>query len=213
MSRALDWAGIALRPIEARDLDKLNAWQNDPETRDLIMGFRGPVRLESTEDWIRNMTDQNLKTRAIFAIRRRGEIAGIAQLQMIDWVLRTAMMGVYVGDRERAAAASARSPSRLILDYGFRALDLHRIGLEVLTSNERAKGLYERLGFAFEGAMRQAYQRGGRREDVEFWGLLQDEWTFEPPPQAQRLHMDGLNRRASTPPRSTPRRSRMSAGR
>ena len=187
MSRALDWAGIALRPIEARDLDKLNAWQNDAETRDLIMGFRGPVRLESTEDWIRNVTEQNLKTRAIFAIRREGEIAGIAQLQMIDWVQRTAMMGVYVGDRDARGGGIGEVAVSLILDYGFRALDLHRIGLEVLASNARAKGLYQRLGFVFEGALRQAYQRGGRREDVENWGLLRGEWSFEPPPQAHRL--------------------------
>ena len=187
MSRALDWANIALRPIEARDLVKLNAWQNDPEIRDLIMGFRGPVRLESTEDWIRNMTDQNLKTRAIFAIRIGGEIAGIAQLQMIDWVQRTAMLGVYVGDREARGGGIGEVAVSLILDYGFRALDLHRIGLEVLGSNERAKRLYERLGFIREGAMRQAYQRGGGREDIEFWGLLRGEWSFEPPPQAQRL--------------------------
>jgi RimJ/RimL family protein N-acetyltransferase len=187
VSRTLDWASVALRPVEARDLEKLNAWQNDPETRDLIMGFRGPVRLESTEDWIRNMTEQNLKTRAIFAIRRGGEIAGVAQLQMIDWVLRTAMLGVYVGDRENRGDGIGEIAVSLILDYGFRALDLHRIGLEVIASNGRAKGLYERLGFVREGVIRQAYQRGGRREDVELWGLLRDEWTFEPPPEAHRL--------------------------
>jgi RimJ/RimL family protein N-acetyltransferase len=187
VSRTLDWANVALRPVESRDLAKLNAWQNDPETRDLIMGFRGPVRLESTEDWIRNMTEQNLKSRAIFAIGLGGEIAGIAQLQLIDWVLRTAMLGVYVGDRESRGGGIGEVAVSLILDYGFRALDMHRIGLEVIASNERAKGLYERLGFVREGVIREAYQRGGRREDVEVWGLLQGEWTFEPPPQAHRL--------------------------
>ena len=117
MSRTLDWAAVSLRPVEARDAERLNAWQNDPEIRDLIMGFRGPVRLESTEDWVRNISDQNLKTRAIFAIRIDGEIAGLAQLQMIDWVQRTAMLGVYVGDRERREERGSRKPQR------FKALE------------------------------------------------------------------------------------------
>jgi RimJ/RimL family protein N-acetyltransferase len=187
VSRTLDWAAVSLRPVEARDAAQLNAWQNDPEIRDLIMGFRGPVRLESTEDWVRNISEQNLKTRAIFAIRIEAEVAGLAQLQMIDWVQRTAMLGVYVGDRERRGGGIGEIAVSLILDYGFKALDLHRIGLEVLGSNARAKRLYERLGFVREGVVRQAYQRGGRREDIELWGLLRDEWTFEPPPRAQRL--------------------------
>jgi RimJ/RimL family protein N-acetyltransferase len=187
VSRTLDWAGVSLRPVEARDAEQLNAWQNDAEIRDLIMGFRGPVRLESTEEWIRNISDQNLKTRAIFAIRIGGDIAGLCQLQSIDWVQRTAMLGVYVGHRERRGGGVGEIAVCLILDYGFKALDMHRIGLEVLASNARAKGLYERVGFVREGVVRQAYQRGGRREDVEIWGLLRDEWTFDPPPEAQRL--------------------------
>jgi UDP-4-amino-4,6-dideoxy-N-acetyl-beta-L-altrosamine N-acetyltransferase len=182
-----DWASLALTPIETRDLDAVNAWQNDPEIRDLIMGFRGPVRRETTAEWIRNLADQNLKTRVVFAIRVAGEIRGVVQLHGIDWVLRTAILGVFVGEARERGAGLGRAAVTLILDYAFNGLDLHRISLEVLASNARAQRLYENLGFVREGSLREAYQRAGAREDVVLYGLLKGEWALRPPAAAHRL--------------------------
>jgi len=187
VNREPEWASIALTPIQADDLDQLNAWQNDAEIRDLIMGFRGPVRLETTAEWIRGVAEQNLKTRAVFAIRFRGALAGVAQLHMLDWVQRTALLGVYVGSPDARGARLGEAAVRLLLDYAFGGLDLHRVGLEVVASNAAAKRLYARLGFVREGVMRQAYQRGGVREDIEYHGMLRSEWTQTPPAVARRL--------------------------
>jgi UDP-4-amino-4,6-dideoxy-N-acetyl-beta-L-altrosamine N-acetyltransferase len=182
-----DWAATALTPVDAGDLGALNAWQNDPEIRDMIMGFRGPVRLETTAEWIRNMADQNLKSRAVFAVRQAGAIKGVAQLQGIDWLQRTAILGIYVGDPADRGAGMGRVATCLVLDYAFNGLDLHRVGLEVVASNAPARRLYERVGFVLEGVLRKAYLRGGQREDVALYGLLRDEWTFAPPAAAHRL--------------------------
>ncbi|WP_068875084.1 MULTISPECIES: GNAT family N-acetyltransferase [unclassified Phenylobacterium] len=183
----IDWTRIALTPIEAEDLESVHAWQNDPEIRDLIMGFRGPVRRETTADWIRNLSDQNLKTRAVFAIRSDGAIRGVAQLHGIDWLQRSAILGIFVGDRNDRGAGLGRGAVALLLDYAFRGLDLHRVSLEVLASNGPARRLYEKLGFASEGVLRQAFLRAGVREDVALYGLLSSEWTFVPPAAARRL--------------------------
>ena len=54
-ANALDtsmWGAVRLTPINAADADRLNAWQNDPEIRDLTMGFRGPVPWQATARWI-----------------------------------------------------------------------------------------------------------------------------------------------------------------
>ena len=166
---------------------QLNAWQNDPEIRDQIMGFRGPVRLETTGEWIAGINAQNLKTRTVFAIRRAGELAGVVQLHSIDWVQRTAMLGVYVGAPGDRGAGLGGAATSLILDYAFNGLDLYRVGLETLASNAAARGLYERLGFVNEGVLRQAFLRGGRREDVALYGLLKPDWIPDLPDTARRL--------------------------
>jgi len=183
---AVDWASVALTPLEAGDLDRLNAWQNDPEIIDLTMGFRGPVSRETTAEWITKVTDEHLKARAVFAIRRGATIVGVVQLQAIDWVQRTATLGVYVGEPGDRGAGLGRAAVCLLLDYAFNGLDLHRIGLEVIASNPAAR-LYESLGFQREGIRREPYLRDGAREDVLLYGLLKDNWITVLPDAARRL--------------------------
>ena len=48
----VDWSGFALTPVHEADVDQLNLWQNDPEIRDLTMGFRGPVQPRTTQEWV-----------------------------------------------------------------------------------------------------------------------------------------------------------------
>jgi UDP-4-amino-4,6-dideoxy-N-acetyl-beta-L-altrosamine N-acetyltransferase len=187
VSDRADWTGTALTPIQAGDVERLNAWQNDPQIRDLIMGFRGPVRLETTADWIRNLADQNLKTRAVFAIRRDGEIKGVAQLQGIDWLQRNATLGVYIGEAGDRGAGLGRIATSLLLDYAFRGLDLGRVALEVIATNASARTLYEQLGFVLEGVLRSAYLSQGARQDVALYGILRSEWTTALPAEARRL--------------------------
>ena len=184
---ATDWSAVELRPIEAGDEALVNAWQNDAEIRDLIMGFRGPVRRETTAEWIRGLADQNLKTRAVFAVHAGGQIRGVAQIHTIDWVLRSAILGIYLGEKQTRGQGIGRIAVSLILDYAFNGLDLHRVMLEVIGSNVGAQRLYEGLGFVREGALREAYQRGGVREDIMLYGLLKPEWAFQLPLEARRL--------------------------
>jgi RimJ/RimL family protein N-acetyltransferase len=184
---ASNWGSVALTPVEAGDLAKLNAWQNDPDVRDQIMGFRGPVRLETTEAWIASIADHNLKTRAVFAVRQGGAIKGVVQLHGIDWVQRTAMLGIYIGEAGDRGAGLGWISTALILDYAFNGLDLARVGLEVLATNVPAEALYEALGFRQEGYLRQAFLKAGVREDVALYGLLKPEWDFDFPADAKRL--------------------------
>ena len=46
--------------------------------------------------------------------------------------------------------------TRLIVDYAFVELGVHRIELEVFAFNPRAIAVYEKLGFVHEGVRRHA---------------------------------------------------------
>ncbi|WP_158742534.1 GNAT family N-acetyltransferase [Acidisphaera sp. L21] len=182
-----DWAAIGLTALEAADAPRIHAWQNDPAIRDLTMGFRGPIASETTVEWIRDLHEQGLRNRAVFGIRHDGVLRGVVQLHTIDWVQRTAMLGLYVGDSADRGAGLGFAATSLILDYGFTGLDLHRIGLSVLATNLAADRLYQRLGFAREGTLRAAYFLAGQRVDVALYAMLQPDWPAKLPPTAKRL--------------------------
>ena len=63
-----------------------------------------------------------------------------------------------------------------VLTYGFTELELHRIEADVAPDNTRSKNLLLKLGFTFEGNLRQRYFFRGQYEDEYYFGLLKDEW-------------------------------------
>ena len=65
---------------------------------------------------------------------------------------------------------------RLILGYGFRELNMHRIELTVFDYNEPAMKLYEKLGFTREGTSRERLRRDGTWYDMHQYAMLEDEW-------------------------------------
>ncbi|WP_458095767.1 GNAT family N-acetyltransferase [Roseomonas sp. WA12] len=184
---ALDWPAIALTPLGAGDVVRLHAWQNEPGLRDLTMGFRGPVAKETTAAWVRGLAEGNLRNRVVFGIRHDQALKGLAQLHSIDWVQRSAMLGLSIGDRADRGAGLGFAAASLLLDYAFAGLDLQRVALSVLHANAAATRLYDRLGFTREGVLRSAFFQAGRREDVVLYGLLRAEWQLSLPPEAARL--------------------------
>lgn len=63
-----------------------------------------------------------------------------------------------------------------ILTYGFTELGLHRIEAHVDAGNTPSRRLLLKLGFTFEGNLRQRYFFHDHFEDEHCFGLLQDEW-------------------------------------
>jgi RimJ/RimL family protein N-acetyltransferase len=64
----------------------------------------------------------------------------------------------------------------LLLEYGFRIWNLHRIWLETNSENTRAIRCYLACGFTEEGRLRQDEWQDGRYIDTVVMGLLHSEW-------------------------------------
>ena len=64
-----------------------------------------------------------------------------------------------------------------MLIHGFETLNLNRIYLYVFETNLRAIHVYEKLGFATEGRLRQAIYRNGRYSDALLMSMLRSEWN------------------------------------
>ncbi len=64
-----------------------------------------------------------------------------------------------------------------VIDWAFRETPAHRLWLDVVTDNDRARHVYERAGFVFEGVLRQSYiATTGKREDLAIMSMLRPEW-------------------------------------
>ena len=64
----------------------------------------------------------------------------------------------------------------LLIDYGFKALNLHNIFLSVVSFNERAIRSYEKIGFKIIGRKREAILRCKERHDMIYMDILHNEF-------------------------------------
>ncbi len=65
---------------------------------------------------------------------------------------------------------------KIVLEYGFKTLHLHRIQALVAKENIPSVKLLLHYGFIKEGTMREDYMVNGKREDSDCYSLLQREW-------------------------------------
>ena len=168
---------VVLRPIAARDADGMWDMCHDPEGNRLT-GTVVEFTREQIDSWCASVADRD--GRADWAITHGSdEYLGEIVLNMIDEHSRSANLRLALrpGQRGRGFGGEAIT---LVLDYAFaqapEGLGLHRVSLDVLSINPRARALYGSLGFVEEGRHREAHRDGERWCDAIDMALLVDEW-------------------------------------
>jgi RimJ/RimL family protein N-acetyltransferase len=156
---------IQLAPLQPKDSAALFRWINDRELVIFNAGFH-PVHARQHDAWMKRVV--NSPDVAIFAIRQtRGDrLIGVCQLHSISPVHRSAELQIRIGDASARGRGLGSEAVRLLVEFGFRDLNLHRIWLRVFRSNTRALRTYAAAGFVKEGIMRDAAFIDGRFVDV-----------------------------------------------
>jgi diamine N-acetyltransferase len=168
---------VTLLPFDERWLGLVHRWINQPEVRSGT-GSQGPVSDYEHHRWYeRLMLDC---TQHVFLIgqgqREQSVPVGVVGLKGLESRSRSAEYWIYIGDLAVRRKGFAEEATRIILDYGFNVLNLHRIFLKVHARNTAAVALYHKLGFVSEGVLRDASFNEGKFVDVICYSLLEDEF-------------------------------------
>jgi RimJ/RimL family protein N-acetyltransferase len=172
-------AGHRLRKPEARDVEALFVFKNDPEIGALLGGHHSGYSRADLASWVE--FHRNAKDEVLYVITDGADTAiGHVGLYKIDPRIGMAEFAIVIGDKSRWGKGLGRACTRFMIEYGFSQLNLRRIYLEVLETNPRAADLYRSLGFVDEGRLRQAQFKSNRYLDVIVMGLLRDEYRRAP---------------------------------
>ncbi|MEG3616819.1 MULTISPECIES: GNAT family N-acetyltransferase [Isoptericola] len=174
---------VRLRPLAARDADRLWESLHDPEGMRLT-GTTASFTREQIDEWASSVAgrDGRFDWAITPAAVRDGELVsdeliGEIVLNDIDPVSRSANLRLQMLPDYRGRGYG-REAIEHVLRFAFEAdqLRLHRVGLDVLSINPRAKALYASLGFVEEGRLRDAYRDGDDWSDAIVMSLLEDEY-------------------------------------
>ncbi|MBO0774458.1 MAG: GNAT family N-acetyltransferase, partial [Actinobacteria bacterium] len=93
---------------------------------------------------------------------------------------RCASLGIALG-REHIGRGYGTDAMRVIVDYGFREMGLHRIQLNVAPFNRGGIRAYLKAGFVEEGRRRESVLHDGRWYDEVLMSILDHEWAARRP--------------------------------
>ncbi len=169
---------VRLRGVDKEDLPLFVSWLNDPDVR-RYLSLYNPLSNAQEEKWFEDLANHCLAEQPLMIEALDNEkwkpLGNISFLN-VDQQSRNAELGLFIGDKEFWGKGIGTKAISLMLDYGFKTLNLHRVYLRVFEPNQRGIHCYEKIGFKHEGNMREAYFLDGEYVDVLFMSILKNEW-------------------------------------
>ena len=166
---------LSPRSIDEADIEKFTQWLNDFEVTDYTRRSGAIMSLEGERKYL---TD-NSNPEATFAIvtLEEDKMIGTVGLEELNYVNRSAVLGIFIGDKEYRSKGYGTEAIRLLLDYGFNYMNLHSIKLNLMSANERAFKCYSKCGFKETGRIRENIFVNGKYYDTITMDILENEFN------------------------------------
>ncbi|XXF76820.1 GNAT family protein [Myxococcaceae bacterium GXIMD 01537] len=176
---------VYFRPLEREDAPALASFVNHPEVRRTVLTHR-PMSVGAEEAFLASLSSSASDIMFAIVLREGGVLLGATGLHKLEPRDRRAEFGLLIGARGHWGQGHGTEATRLMLDYAFGTLNLHKVTLEVFSNNPAGLRVYEKAGFTREGLLRQQHYVEGRYVDGIVMGMLREQWTPFVPPPAER---------------------------
>ena len=168
---------IYLRKMTSEDVDVYHKWRNDVEVMRTTSPSMDVFTWDDTNGFVNQVILHASTSKSYMIVdSQTNRPIGITFLIQIDLKNRNAECIIDIGEKEYWGKGHGGEALKLLLDYAFLEMNLHRVSLRVFSFNEKAIKLYERLGFKQEGISRQFLFREGKWHDLVHMGILQQEY-------------------------------------
>ena len=172
----LEGKTIRLVLLEERHLDDIMKGFNNPEMRKFLGGLI-PLTREAEREWIQ-ACQQQMKNRTgfVFVIEDISDhrFIGSVSLNDVDWLSKSSGMGIAIHSPHDWEKGYGTEAMQLMIDFAWQHLNLRRLELSVHAFNERARHMYEKLGFKFWGTAHRKYFIDGEYHDTHYLEMFRE---------------------------------------
>lgn len=155
---------IEIHPVSSDDLDWLMKLRNGVRN---YLGDNSILGAEDQRKWFNGIKDDpSVRYFIVYETssdsdRRVSSRVGMIRITQIDRANRSACVGGDIHPEFQKKGYGTKMMQEVI-KYCFGVLNLRRLWLLVLETNERARNLYEKFGFEVEGVQKEAIWRDGK---------------------------------------------------
>lgn len=164
---------LILRPLTVDDLDNVMTWVNDHEILTYFANRQTDVTRDEEQKFIEQLIAS--KTDRVYSIFFKEEDAetylGQCSLNQIYWPAGNGRLFVVIRKQAQGWGYGTRAIEAL-LKKAWSELNLHKVFLIVRKDNRHAQAMYLKLGFEFEGILRDEYCVNGKYYDMVRMGII-----------------------------------------
>ncbi|HLI78518.1 MAG TPA: GNAT family protein [Candidatus Binataceae bacterium] len=169
---------VRIRAYEKSDLDALMKWVNDEEvTRNLAASMIYPLSRAAEESYLSTNASGGSPDCRWAIETLAGDYLGGISLMTIDWINRSAQVGIVIGIKQHWGKGYGTDAMRVLLRFAFEKMNLHRVWLNAYDFNTRGIKSYEKCGFQREGVQREYRFLDGRYHDSVLMAILEREYS------------------------------------
>jgi ribosomal-protein-alanine N-acetyltransferase len=179
---------VTLRELRAEDAQSLFAMISSDE----VARFISPP--PSTVDGYARFIAWAIRERELghyicFAVVPEGltTAVGVFQLRSLEAGFGLAEWGFALGSGYWGTGLFKES-ARLVLDFAFDVMNVHRIEARASIANGRGNGALRKVGAVQEGVLRRSFLRGGQYQDQALWSVLAEDWRVQRLPTGPQVH-------------------------
>lgn len=174
MSNIINGTLVSLIPISLEDTELIVRWRNNPNVQNNFV-FRETFTNEMHINWMNNKVATGKVVQFIIQDNKTKKKIGSVYLRDIDNIFKSAEYGIFIGEDDFRGRGFGSEAAKLIVDYAFKHMKLHRIFLRVFEKNTAAVTSYKKVGFEVEGIARDIVYLDDEYHDMIFMSLINEE--------------------------------------
>lgn len=136
-----------------------------------VAGFKGFIA------WVQSARAAGRCICQAIVVKETGRAVGLIQLRALEHDFHTSEWGFALGSAHWGSGVFMEG-ARMMLDFAFRHLHVHRLEARASVENGRGNGVLAKLGATREGTLRRSLEQGGSRVDQSLWALLASDWAL-----------------------------------
>ncbi|MBY8991428.1 MAG: GNAT family N-acetyltransferase [Candidatus Lokiarchaeota archaeon] len=167
---------INLCPPNTEHINLYTKWMNSPQIRKYAR-YEFPQNVEEVKKMF-EPKQERVSSEIFFEIWHRDDEKpiGYTGLIRIRWFDRSAFLFYLIGEKDYWGKGHATEAARLVVEYGFNELNLHKINAGIFAPNQSSVRVVEKNDFKHELTLKKEIYIDGEHVDALKYSILRKEW-------------------------------------
>ena len=164
---------IFLREIRLSDANKnYCCWMNDPEMNQYLESRFEKWSIKKLKSYVSAIKKNPSYVFLAIIAKNRNKHIGNIKIGPVDRVHKLADVGIIIGEKSFWGKGFAAEAIKLVVDYAFNKLGLHKLTAGAYSNNIRSIKAFKKAGFSVEGVRKKHYLCNGDYVDGVLLGIV-----------------------------------------